>query len=181
MPAIVPPRRRTVFRPQGCIVESYLCFVSCAGVRNPVWAFTSSGVRPVPQAPKPCRLCTRCGSLTCGPEIIKDTNEVAIKIDGHKLAQLPRFVLGLGNDLRLRGLPLCEKIVHITLAVEIEPEKDRACVAGDSPRKRLYWKGPVLERACLERACLERACLERACLERAWKRPGKGLDTLITG
>ena len=38
------------------------------------------------------------------PEIIEDTNEVAIKIGGHKLAQLPRFVLGLGNYLRLRGL-----------------------------------------------------------------------------
>jgi len=41
MPAIVPPRRRTVFRPQGCIVESYLCFVSGTGVRNPVWEFAS--------------------------------------------------------------------------------------------------------------------------------------------
>jgi hypothetical protein len=37
------------------------------------------------------------------PEIIEDTNEVAIRIGGHKLAQLPRFVVGLGNDLRLRG------------------------------------------------------------------------------
>src|ERR1700677_1528122 len=36
-------------------------------------------------------------------EIIGDTNEVAIKIGGHKLAKLPRFVLGFGNDLRLRG------------------------------------------------------------------------------
>jgi len=43
------------------------------------------------------------------PEILEDTNEVAIKIGGNKLAQLPRFVLGLGNDLRLRGLPLCEE------------------------------------------------------------------------
>ena len=41
------------------------------------------------------------------PDIIEDTNEVAIQIGSHKLAQLPRFVLGLGNDLRLRGLPLC--------------------------------------------------------------------------
>ena len=30
------------------------------------------------------------------PEIIEDTNEVAIKIGGYKLAQLPWFVLGLG-------------------------------------------------------------------------------------
>ena len=42
-------------------------------------------------------------------EIIEDMNEVAIKIGGHRLAQLPRFVLGLGNDLRERGLPLCEE------------------------------------------------------------------------
>jgi len=58
------------------------------------------------------------------PEIIEDTNKVAIKIGGHKFAQVPRFVLGLGNDLRLRGLPLCEEIVHLSLAVEIEPEYD---------------------------------------------------------
>src|ERR1700730_7259931 len=63
------------------------------------------------------------------PEIIEDTNAVAIKIGGHKLAQLPRFVLGLGNDLRLPGLPLCEEFVHLSLAVEIEPEKNRAYVA----------------------------------------------------
>jgi hypothetical protein len=67
--------------------------------------------------------------LHVSPEIIKDANEVAIKICGHKLAQLPRFILGLGNDLRSRGLPLCEEFVHLSLAVEIEPEKDRANVA----------------------------------------------------
>ena len=67
--------------------------------------------------------------LQVTPEIIKDANEIAIKIGGHKLAQLPRFVLGLGNDLRLRGLPLYEEFVHLSLAVEIEPEKDRAYVA----------------------------------------------------
>ena len=67
--------------------------------------------------------------LHVAPEIIEDTNEVAIKIGGHKLAQLPRFVLGLGNDLRVRGLPLCEEFVDLSLAVEIEPEKDRAYVA----------------------------------------------------
>ena len=67
--------------------------------------------------------------LDIAPEITKDTNEVAIKIGHHKLAQVPRFVLGLGNDLRLRGLPLCEEFVHLSLAVEIEPEKDRTYVA----------------------------------------------------
>ena len=63
------------------------------------------------------------------PEIIEDTNEVAIEIGGHELAQLPRFVLGLGNDVRMRGLPLCEEFVYLSLAIEIEPEKDRAFVA----------------------------------------------------
>jgi hypothetical protein len=29
----------------------------------------------------------------------------------------------------LRRLPLCEEFVHLSLAVEIEPEKDRAYVA----------------------------------------------------
>jgi hypothetical protein len=67
--------------------------------------------------------------LNVAPEIIEDTNEVAIKIGGHKLAQLPWFVLGLGNDLGLGGLPLCEEFVYLSLAVEIEPEKDRARVA----------------------------------------------------
>ena len=63
------------------------------------------------------------------PEIIEDTNEIAIKIGGQKLAQLPRFVLGFGNDLRVRGVPLFEEFVYFSLALEIEPEKDRACVA----------------------------------------------------
>ena len=76
-------------------------------------------------------MCTLCGSylLYVVPEIVEDTNEVAIKIGGPKLAQLPGFVLGLGDDLRLRGFPLCEEFVHLSLALEIEPEKDRACVA----------------------------------------------------
>jgi hypothetical protein len=56
-------------------------------------------------------------------EIIEDTNEVAIKIGGHKLALLPRFALGFGNDLRVRGLPLCEEFVYLSLAVEIAPER----------------------------------------------------------
>jgi len=38
-------------------------------------------------------------------------------------------VLGLGNDLRAPGLPLCEEFVDLSLAIEIEPEKDRAYVA----------------------------------------------------
>src|ERR1700733_7251532 len=63
------------------------------------------------------------------PEIIEDTNEVAIKISGRKLTQLPGFVVGFGNDLRLRRLPLCEEFVHFSLALKIEPEKDRAHVA----------------------------------------------------
>ena len=67
--------------------------------------------------------------LCVAPEIIEDTNQVAIKIGGRKLAQLPRFVLRLGDNLRLRGLPLCEEFVHFSLAIEIEPEKDRAHVA----------------------------------------------------
>jgi hypothetical protein len=78
----------------------------------------------------PSGLCAICRFfyiiLHVVPEIIEDTNEVAIKIGGHKLAQLPRFVGGFGNDLRLRGLPLCEEFVYLGLAVEIEPEKERA-------------------------------------------------------
>ena len=64
--------------------------------------------------------------LRVAPEIVKDTNEIAIEIGGDKLAQLPRFVLRFGNDLRLRSLPLRKEFVHLGLAVEIEPEKDRA-------------------------------------------------------
>src|SRR5882724_3715398 len=67
------------------------------------------------------------------PEIIEDANEVAVKIGGHKLAQLPRLVLRLGNDLRLRGLPLCEEFVHLHLTGKIEPEKDGAHVAVGLP------------------------------------------------
>ena len=67
--------------------------------------------------------------LRVAPEIIEDTNEVAIKISGHKFTQLPRFVLGFGNDLRVRGFPLREEFVYLRLAIEIEPEKDRAYVA----------------------------------------------------
>jgi len=53
------------------------------------------------------------------PEIIEHTNEVVVKIGGHKLAQLPRSVLGFGNDLRVRGLPLIDECVDLSLAVEI--------------------------------------------------------------
>jgi hypothetical protein len=67
--------------------------------------------------------------LQVAPEIVKDANEVAIKIGGHKLAQFPRFIIGLGNDFRLRGVPMCEEFVHLSLAVEIEPEKNRTYVA----------------------------------------------------
>src|SRR5262245_58946125 len=70
-----------------------------------------------------------CRYLSIAPEIIEDTNEVAVKIGGQKLAQLPWFVLRLGNDLCVRGLPLCEEFVYLSLAVEIEPEKHWACVA----------------------------------------------------
>jgi hypothetical protein len=67
--------------------------------------------------------------LLVPPEIVEDTNEVAIEIGSHKLAQLPRFVFGFGNNLRARGLPLCEEFVYLSLALEIEPAKDTACVA----------------------------------------------------
>ena len=62
------------------------------------------------------------------PEIIEHTNEIAIKISGHKLVQLPRLVLGFGNDLRVRGLPFREEFIHLSLAFEIEPEKNGAFV-----------------------------------------------------
>jgi hypothetical protein len=42
-------------------------------------------------------------------EIIEHTNEVVVKIGGHKLAQLLRSVLGFGNDLRVRGPPLIDE------------------------------------------------------------------------
>src|SRR5277367_884857 len=67
--------------------------------------------------------------LRVAPEIIEDTNEVAIKIGGYELAQLPRFVFGFGNDLRARAFPLREEFVYLSFAIEIEPEKDRARVA----------------------------------------------------
>jgi hypothetical protein len=75
----------------------------------------------------------RCVVLShIAPEITEDTNGVSIKIGGHKLAQLPWFVLGLGNASRLRRLPLCEEFVHLSLAVEIEQEQ-----AGELPCKAL--------------------------------------------
>ena len=77
-----------------------------------------------------CREFARCiVVLHVPPKVIKDTNEVAIQISGHKLAQLPRFVLGLGNDLCMRGLPLCEEFIYCSLALEIEPEKNRTKVS----------------------------------------------------
>jgi hypothetical protein len=63
------------------------------------------------------------------PEIIEDPNEVAIKIGDDELAQLPRFVLGFGDDFCLRSIPLCEEFVYLSLAFEIEPEKYRADVS----------------------------------------------------
>jgi hypothetical protein len=49
------------------------------------------------------------------------------KIGCHKLAELPGVVLGLGNDFAC--LPLGEEFVYLSLAIEIQPEKDRTCVA----------------------------------------------------
>src|ERR1700733_6785584 len=63
------------------------------------------------------------------PEIIEDPNEVAIKIGDDELAQLPGFVLGFGDDFCLRLIPLCEEFVYLSLAFEIEPEKNRADVS----------------------------------------------------
>jgi hypothetical protein len=71
--------------------------------------------------------------LHVAPEIVEDTNEIAIEIGGHELAQLPRFVLGLGHEPGVRGLPLGEELVHHSFAVEIEPEKNRADVAVGLP------------------------------------------------
>ena len=68
--------------------------------------------------------CARVVLLRVAPEIIEDANEVAIEVGGNKLAQLPRFVLGFGNDLRVRGLPMCEEFIYLSLAIEIEPEQD---------------------------------------------------------
>ena len=67
--------------------------------------------------------------LSVAPEIIEDTNQVAVKVGSHKLAQLPGFVLRFGNDLRFRGLPPHEEVVYLGLAVEIKPKDDRAYVA----------------------------------------------------
>jgi hypothetical protein len=82
--------------------------------------------------------------LNVTPEIIEDANEVAIEIGGHKLAQLPRFVFWFGNDLRVRGLPLCEEFVYLGLAREIEPEKDRACVAVGFPEGAIGDEQPAI-------------------------------------
>jgi hypothetical protein len=57
---------------------------------------------------------------------MENTNEVAIKIGGNELAQLPRFVLGLGNNPRLRGLLLCEKLVHLNLDYIVRTARNRA-------------------------------------------------------
>lgn len=62
-------------------------------------------------------------------EIIEGAYEVAIEILSCELAQLPGFVFGLGNDPRLRGLPLGEQFVYLRFAPDIEPEEDRPCVA----------------------------------------------------
>ena len=66
-------------------------------------------------------------------EIVEDTNEVAIEIGRYKLAQLPRFILGLGNDLGVSGRPFREEFVHLSLAIEIEPEQNRRQVAMGFP------------------------------------------------
>src|SRR5262249_18713812 len=68
-------------------------------------------------------------SLSIQPEIVEHTYQVAIQVRGQKLAQLPRFVLRFGNDLRTGSLPLRVNFVHLSLAVEVEPEKDWTRVA----------------------------------------------------
>ena len=79
---------------------------------------------------------SRCGSPVV-LEVVEDADVVAIQIGGQKLTQPPRFILGFGNDLGLRGLPLCEELVHFSLAVKIEPEKDSARITVVLPEERV--------------------------------------------
>jgi hypothetical protein len=62
-------------------------------------------------------------------EVVEDADEVVIGVGDSELAELPRFVLGLGDDLRLRCVPLCEEFVHLSFTVEVQPEEGRDCVA----------------------------------------------------
>ena len=83
-------------------------------------------------------------SLNVPPEIIEDANEVAVEIGSNKFAQLPWLVLGLGNNPRVGGFPLGEEFVYLRLALEIEPEKDRARVAVGLPEGAISDKQPAI-------------------------------------
>src|SRR6202000_1491312 len=67
------------------------------------------------------------------PEIVEDANKVAIEIGGDEFAQLPRFILGLRNDFRVRRFPLCEELIHLGSVANVEPEKHRASIAVGLP------------------------------------------------
>jgi len=51
------------------------------------------------------------------PEIVEDTNEVAIEVGGEELAKLPGFVLRSGNDLSFCRVPFGEKFVYLSFAL----------------------------------------------------------------
>jgi hypothetical protein len=55
-------------------------------------------------------------------EVIEDAKLIAIEVGDAELAQAPRFVLGLGEDLGSGLLPTLVQFVDFLFAVEIQPD-----------------------------------------------------------
>ncbi len=77
-------------------------------------------------------------------KIVEDPNQIAIKAGSGKLAQIPRFVIWPRDYLLRCRIPLGELLVHLRLAVEIEPEKERACVAVVLTERAIGKKQPTV-------------------------------------
>jgi hypothetical protein len=77
-------------------------------------------------------------------KIVEDANQIAIKVGSGKFGQIPRFVIWPRDYLRLCRIPLGELLVHLRLAVEIGPEKDRACVAVVFTERAIGRKQPAV-------------------------------------
>ena len=62
-------------------------------------------------------------------EVVEYSQLIAVEIGDRELAQVPRFVLRLGNDLRTGVAPAMIQFVHFLPAIEIQPDYDRPAIA----------------------------------------------------
>jgi len=75
---------------------------------------------------------------------MKHAQLIAVQIGDRELAQVPRLVFRLGDDLRASVAPTVEQFVHFLLAIEVQPDYDRSRVAVVLAERRIRKKYAAL-------------------------------------